>query len=428
MNILIATTTFFITLAVILSERIPRAIAAIVGAAVMVGMGIFAGFYSEEQAIEAIDFHTVGLLLGMMTMVALLQPTGFFEYVAITVGRWSGGKPVLLLILMGTVTTVLSMLLDNVTTVILIAPVAIMISEILGVSAVPLLMALALLSDTGGTGTLVGDPPNILIGSAAGFSFNDFLINALPVVLVAWLVVLGILIFLFRSELRKQPARADAIKMLDPSKALDDPATAKKVVVVLAVTILLFFFQEPLGLSPSFIALAMAAVALLWIRPNTHELFERIEWNVLIFFIALFVVVGGLEASGALDRLAELMIGAGSMNPLLLGLILIWVVAILSAIVDNIPITIAMIPVIHQLGVAGINTTPLWWALVFGAGFGGNGTIIGSTANIVVATMSERTRTPITSAIWSKRGLPVMVAACVVASILYVFMFPLYDK
>jgi Na+/H+ antiporter NhaD/arsenite permease-like protein len=426
MNILFATTIFLITLVVILSERIPRAIAAIVGAAAMVGIGIFAGFYSEEQAIEAIDFHTVGLLLGMMTMVALLQPTGFFEYVAIMVGRWSGGKPVLLLILMGTVTTVLSMLLDNVTTVILIAPVAIMISEILGVSAVPLLMALALLSDTGGTGTLVGDPPNILIGSAAGLSFNDFLINALPVVLVAWLVVLGILLFLFRSELRQQSAGADAIKMLDPSKALDDPTTAKKVIVVLAVTILLFFIQEPLGLSPSFIALAMAAVALLWIRPNTHELFERIEWNVLIFFIALFIVVGGLEASGALDRLAELMIGAGSINPLLLGIIVIWVVAILSAIVDNIPITIALIPVIQQLGVAGIDTGPLWWALVFGAGFGGNGTIIGSTANIVVVTMSERTRTPITSAMWSKRGLPVMLAACVVASILYVVMFPLY--
>ena len=394
----------------------------------MVGIGIFAGFYGEEQAIEAVDFHTVGLLLGMMTMVALLQPTGFFEYVATMVGRWSGGKPVLLLILLGTITTVLSMLLDNVTTVVLIAPVAIMISEILGVSAVPLLMALALLSDTGGTGTLVGDPPNILIGSAAGLSFNDFLINALPVVLVAWLVVLGVLIFLFRSELRQQPTSVEAIRMLDPSKALNDPTTAKKVVVVLAVTILLFFIQEPLGLSPSFIALAMAAVALLWIRPNTHELFERIEWNVLIFFIALFIVVGGLEASGALDRLAELLVAAGSLNPLLLGIIIIWAVAILSAIVDNIPITIALIPVFQHLDGAGINTAPLWWALVFGAGFGGNGTIIGSTANIVVATMSERTRTPITSAIWSKRGLPVMLAALIVASILYVVMFPLYDK
>ena len=394
----------------------------------MVGVGIFVGFYSEEQAIEAIDFHTVGLLLGMMTLVALLQPTGFFEYVAIKVGRLSRGSPVLLLILLGTVTTVLSMLLDNVTTVILIAPVAILISEILGVSPVPLLLALALLSDTGGAGTLIGDPPNVLIGSAANLSFNDFLVNALPVVVVAWLVVLGLLLFLFRTELRQPPARAEAVEKLDPAKALDDPVTARKVIIVLAGTILLFFFQELLKISPSFIALAGAGVALLWVRPNTQELFERIEWSVLIFFMALFVVVGGLESAGVLDRLAEALTGAGNLSPVLLGIIFIWVVAILSAIVDNIPITIALIPVIHQLGAAGINTTPLWWALVFGAGFGGNGTIIGSSANIVVASLSERTRTPITSAMWSRRGLPAMVAACVVASIMYVVMFPFYNK
>ena len=394
----------------------------------MVGVGTFAGFYSEEQAIEAIDFHTVGLLLGMMTLVALLQPTGFFEYVAITVGRLSRGSPVLLLILLGTVTTVLSMVLDNVTTVVLIAPVAILISEILGVSAVPLLLALALLSNTGGAGTLIGDPPNVLIGSAANLSFNDFLVNALPVVVVAWLVVLGLLLFLFRTELRQPPTRAEAVEKLDPAKALDDPATARKVIIVLAGTVLLFFFQEQLKISPSFIALAGAGVALLWVRPNTQELFERIEWSVLIFFMALFVVVGGLESAGVLDRVADALTGAGSLSPVLLGIIFIWVVAILSAIVDNIPITIMLIPVIHQLGAAGINTTPLWWALVFGAGFGGNGTIIGSSANIVVATLSERTRTPITSAMWIRRGLPAMVAACVVATIMYVVMFPFYNK
>lgn len=394
----------------------------------MLGVGVYFGFYSEEQAIEAIDFHTVGLLLGMMTLVALLQPTGFFEYLATLVARLSRGKPILLLILLGTVTTILSMLLDNVTTVVIIAPVTILISEILGVSAVPLLMALALLSDTGGTGTLIGDPPNVLIGSAANLSFNDFLVNSLPIVIVAWLVVLGLLLFLFRSEMRQTPANADAVQKLDPSKALDDPSTARKVVIVLAGTILLFFLQELLEFSSSFIALAGAGVALLWIRPNTQELFERIEWNVLIFFIALFVMVGGLESAGVLEQIAEVMIEAANLNPVLLGIIFIWVVAILSAIVDNIPITIALIPVILQLGAAGINTAPLWWALVFGAGFGGNGTIIGSSANIVVASLSERTRTPITSAMWSKRGLPAMIAACVVASILYIVFFPFYNQ
>jgi Na+/H+ antiporter NhaD/arsenite permease-like protein len=425
---IIAAIIFLITLVVIFTEWIPRTIAAIVGAALMVGVGFYAGFYSEEQAIEAIDFHTVGLLLGMMTLVALLQPTGFFEYVATLVARSSRGKPILLLILLGTVTTVLSMLLDNVTTVVIIAPVAILISEILGVSLVPLLMALALLSNTGGTGTLIGDPPNVLIGSAASLSFNDFLVNALPVVIVAWLVVLGLILFLFRTELRKPPAHAEAVQKLDPSKALDDPSTARKVIIVLAGTVILFFIQELLGLSSSFLALSAAGVALIWIRPNTQELFERIEWSVLIFFIALFVMVGGLEASGALDKVAEVMTEAADLSPVLLGIIFIWAVAILSAIVDNIPITIALIPVILQLGASGMNTAPLWWALAFGAGFGGNGTIIGSSANIVVASLSERTRTPITSAMWSKRGIPVMIAACVVASILYVVMFPIYNR
>jgi Na+/H+ antiporter NhaD/arsenite permease-like protein len=425
---IIATIIFVVTLIVIFTEWIPRTIAAIVGAALMVGVGIYAGFYGEEQAIEAIDFHTIGLLLGMMTLVALLQPTGFFQYIATLVARSSRGKPVLLLILLGTVTTVLSMLLDNVTTVVIIAPVAVLIGEILGMSVVPLLMALALLSNTGGTGTLIGDPPNVLIGSAANLSFNDFLVNALPVVVVAWFVVLGLLLFLFRKELRKPPAHAEAVQKLDPARALDDPITARKVIIVLIGTVLLFFLQELLEFSSSFIALSAAGVALLWVRPNTQELFERIEWSVLVFFIALFVMVGGLESSGALDRIAEVMTEAASLNPILLGIIFIWVVAILSAIVDNIPITIALIPVIIQLGSSGINTAPLWWALAFGAGFGGNGTIIGSSANIVVASLSERTRTPITSAMWIRRGLPVMIVACVIASILFAIFFPFYNQ
>jgi Na+/H+ antiporter NhaD/arsenite permease-like protein len=425
---IIASIIFIVVLIVIFTEWIPRTIAAIAGAALMVGVGIYTGFYSEELAIEAIDFHTVGLLLGMMTLVALLQPTGFFEFIATWVGRTSKGNPVLLLILLGTVTTVLSMLLDNVTTVVIIAPVAVLISEILGMSAVPLLMGLALLSNTGGTGTLIGDPPNILIGSAAALSFNDFLVNSLPVVIVAWVVVLGLLLFLFRKDLAKKPENAESVQKLHPSKALHDPSTAKKVVIVLGATILLFFLQEPLGLSPSFIALAAAGVALVWTRPNTQELFERVEWNVLVFFIALFVIVGGLEASGALEWIADEISEFASLNPVLLGVIFIWVVAILSAIVDNIPITIALIPVVQQLGTSGINVAPLWWALVFGAGFGGNATIIGSTANIVVASLSERTRTPINSAMWTRRGLPAMIAACTVASILFAIFYPFFSR
>lgn len=416
---------FAVSLYLIFSEKLNRTIAGIAGAAVMVGLGKLLGFYSEAEAVEAIDFNTLGLLLGMMILVALLEPTGFFQYLAVWAARLSRGQPMRLLVLLGTVTTVLSMFLDNVTTVVLIAPVTILISEILGMSATPLLMAEALLSDTGGVATLIGDPPNVLIASAAGFSFNDFLVYSLPIVAVAWFVALLLLRRLFRDELSVRPTNADAVLQLNPAESLDDRATAQRVLIVLGVAVLFFFLHDRLHLSPSFIALSAAAAALVWVRPDIHDMFRRIEWSVLIFFTALFVMVGGLEKAGVLHGVASILVRADGLPPVLFGVILIWIVAALSAVVDNVPITIALIPVIEGLAVAGMEAGPLWWALAFGAGFGGNGTIIGSTANIVVASLSERTRTPITSTLWNKRGLPVMLATCAVASILYAIFYPL---
>jgi Na+/H+ antiporter NhaD/arsenite permease-like protein len=320
------------------------------------------------------------------------------------------------------------MFLDNVTTVVLIAPVTILISEILGVSAVPLLMTEALLADTGGVATLIGDPPNVLIASAAGFSFNDFLTRALPIVAAAWLAALALLRYLFRAELSQRPPNADAMLQLDPAEALDHPAAARKVLVVLVTAILLFFIHHLAHISPAFVALGAAAAALVWVHPDVNETLKRVEWGVLIFFAALFVMVGGLEAAGVLGGVVSLLAQVQGMPPILFGILLLWVVAALSAVVDNVPITIALIPVIQGLGAAGMDIRPLWWALAFGAGFGGNGTIIGSTANIVVASLSERTRTPITPALWNKRGLPVMLATCAVASVLYAIAFPLLSR
>jgi Na+/H+ antiporter NhaD/arsenite permease-like protein len=412
------------TLAIIFTEKIHRTIIATAGAALMVGAGILLDFYNEEAALQAIDFHTIGLLLGMMLLVALLQPTGFFEYLATLTGRWSRGNPLYLMILLGIVTTLLSMFLDNVTTIVLIGPVTILICEILGVNPIPFLITQTLLSNTGGAGTMVGDPPNILIGSAAELPFNTFLTNALPIVVVVWFVTLGLLLYFFRSELGQHACGAEAIKKLDPSKALHDPHTARKVLIVLGVTLALFFVHHLVHLSPAFIALAAAASAMVWIRPDINQLLERLEWGVLIFFAVLFVLVGGLEAAGILDLIADFVAGFGSLHPVLLGIGIIWIVAILSSVVDNIPITAALIPVVQNLEVEGINVSPLWWALVFGAGFGGNGTIIGSSANLVVVSLSEKARIPITSMIWNRYGLPVMVVACAVTSLLYALFFP----
>jgi len=421
---ILATLIFVVSLWLIFSEKLNRTITGIAGAVLIVGLGRLMGFYTETEAVTAIDFNTLGLLLGMMILVALLEPTGFFQFLAVWAGQFSRGRPVRLLVLLGTITTLVSMFLDNVTTVVLIAPVTILICEILGVHPAPYLIAEALLSDTGGAATLVGDPPNVLIGSAAGLTFNDFLTNSLPIVVVAWLVALLLLRYIFRHKLAVQPPNVEAVLQLNPAESLDDWKTARQVLIVLGGAIVLFFLHGVLEISPVFVALGAAAVALVWVRPDMHETLQRIEWSVLLFFAALFVMVGGLEASGVLDGVVSALEKLDNIPPILFGVALIWLTAGLSAVVDNVPITIALIPVIQGLGAAGMNIEPLWWALVFGAGFGGNGTIIGSTANIVVVSLSERTHTPITSAMWNKSGLPVMLATCAVASLLYVIAYP----
>ena len=421
--VILSTIIFFGSLILIFSEKLHRSITAIAGAALMVALGKILGFYSEEAALDAIDFNTLGLLFGMMILVAMLEPTGFFQYLAVLAARASKGKPGRLFIFLGVITTVLSMFLDNVTTVVLIAPVTILICEIMGISALPFLVSEALLSNTGGVATLVGDPPNVLIGSAAGLSFNDFLIYSMPIVLVAWVGALFLLRYLFQKELSKRPRGVKAIMRLNPAETLNEPQVARRILIVLGGAILFFFLHNTLHVSPSLVALSAAAVALVWVRPDIQEVLKRIEWSVLIFFGALFVMVGGLEGAGVMESIVGLLERASNVPPILFGVGLIWVVAVLSAVVDNVPITIALIPVIRGLGETGINITPLWWALAFGAGFGGSGTMIGSTANTIVTTLSEKTRTPITSKLWNKRGLPVMLVTCAIASILYMIIY-----
>jgi Na+/H+ antiporter NhaD/arsenite permease-like protein len=411
-------------LLVIFSEKMHRSITAIAAAGLMVALGRILGFYSEEAAIRAVDFPTLGLLLGMMLLVAMLEPTGFFQYVAVRAAQASRGRPVRLFILLGAVTTLVSMFLDNVTTVVLIAPVTILICEILGISALPYLLAEALLSNTGGVATLVGDPPNVLIGSAAGLSFGDFLTHSLPIVVVAWLGALALLMHLFRRDLSRRPRGVKALLSMTPSDALNEPTTARRLLIVLAAAVVFFLLDPLLHLSPAFVALSAAGVAMVWIRPDIDATLKRIEWSVLIFFGSLFIMVGGLEAAGVWELVVTGVEHLAGIPPVVVGVGMLWVVAILSAVVDNVPVTIALIPVLQGLGQGGMNVGPLWWALAFGAGFGGNGTMIGSTANIIVTSMSERTRHPITARLWLRRGLPIMLVTCTIASVLYIIVFP----
>jgi Na+/H+ antiporter NhaD/arsenite permease-like protein len=264
----------------------------------------------------------------------------------------------------------------------------------------------------------------VLIASAANLSFDDFIVHSFPIVIVAWGAALFLLLYLFRRELSGQPRNERAVMELNPAEALNDPRNARRILVVLLAAILLFFLDRVLHVSPAFIALSATALALVWVQPDLSEVVKQIEWSVLIFFAALFVMVGGLEAAGVFRAVIALVERAASIPPVIFGICLIWIIAVLSAVVDNVPITIALIPVIQGLGQAGMDVQPMWWALAFGAGFGGNGTIVGATANIIVANLSEKGHTPITSQLWMRRGLPVMLLTCTIASVLYALFFP----
>jgi len=415
---------FLIAFTLILSERVHRTVIGMFGAVLMVAVGMYFGFYDPGKALNAIDFNTIGLLLGMMTIVAILEQTGFFQYLAIWAAKRTKGDPWMLVVVLGTVTTVVSLILDNVTTVVLIAPVTILIARILKISPVPTLMAEALLSDTGGVATLVGDPPNIMIGSAANFTFNDFLLHVAPIVFLAWMVTLFTLKFVFRKELAQKPENIDELLKMNEEDAMKDWRTCKIIMGILCLVVLLFFVHHTLHMPPSMVALIGASVALLLITPrrDPQPILEKVEWSVLLFFAALFVIVGGLEHSGVLSYLATQVSGLAAGNLVVAAVAIMWISAIASAAVDNIPFTMAMIPVILHLESQGVPVNILWWSLALGVGFGGNGTPIGSTANVVVVAKSEKTDQPITFAIWFKSGSIAMLVTCIVATLCIVLL------
>lgn len=409
---------FVITFALIISEKMHRTVIAFFGAMVMILFGMAGGFYYPHDALLAIDFNTIGLLMGMMILIAILEKTGAFQYLGIFVAKKTKGSPWLLVIALGTLTTVLSLILDNVTTIILIVPVTIVITKILQINPVPVLMAEALLSDTGGVATLVGDPPNIMIGSAAGFSFNDFLIHSLPIVLVAWIATLITLRVVYRKELKEKPQNIDQLMKMNEKDAIEDPRTLKIIVGILCLVVVLFFLHNTLHLAPSMVALIGAALALAFVSPSKdpQNVLAKAELSVLVFFASLFVLVGGLEHAGVLEYAADLIIGGAADNMLLTAIIVLWASAILSALVDNIPFTVAMIPVIAALQASGLEVNLLWWALAFGVGFGGNGSPIGSTANVIVVSKSEQTGNPITFKKWFAGGTSSMIVTCMIAT------------
>ncbi|NKN32609.1 SLC13 family permease [Marichromatium bheemlicum] len=413
----------------IFGEVIHRTSAAIIGAVAMIGVGMLGGFYDQAEAVMAIDANTLFLLAGMMMLVVLLRPTGGFDYLAIRIAKWSRGNPRLLLVYLALAVSLISMFLDNVTTVLIFAPLTVLITRILSLNPLPFLMAEAMLSNIGGAATLVGDPPNIMIGSAGGIEFTRFLVHMGPLVVVSWAVTVVLILLLFRRELT--PHGEGSVIDLDERRAIKHPIRLRRGLIALGLAIVLFFVHHRLHLFPAYVAFIAVALALVLLRPDPEALFGKLEWSVLVFFAGLFVIVGGVEASGLLDwvgfRLARL--AQDPQTLLLTCLALMWVAALLSAVVDNIPFTVTMIPIVLGLEQQGVNITPLWWALAIGVGLGGNGSHIGATANVICVAESERSGIPearITPLGWLRVGIPVMLVGLTVASAVFVLLFDFY--
>jgi len=412
---------------------IHRVKCAMVGAATMIVVGQILGFYHPEEAIEAIDWNVVFLLGGMMTIVAIMIPTGGFQQLAYGIADFSKGRLFLLLALMGTLVTVLSLLLDNVTTVVIFGPLIILICQSLRVSAIPFLLAAALLSDTGGVATLVGDPPNLMIGSAAGIDFNTFVIHMGPMVLVAWLVILFFLRYLFKDELNVKPEPLD----ISDREPLSDPRTWYGSIAVLGIMVVGFILHNTLHWEPWFVAaLGLTALVIIGRDIDVEESFAHIELALLMFFVSLFIIVGGVEHSEFLRYIGQFVMPfVDNYGLLTTCIVLMWVSAVFSAAIDNIPFTAAMIPIILGMEAQGVNVSPMWWALAAGVGMGGNGTHLGSTANVFIVTISEKMAKDagdpslaITPGLWFRKGLPVMLLTLVTCSIIMMMFFEFFEQ
>jgi len=405
---------------------------AMLGALVMLVVGQSYGFYSSEKAFEAVDWNVVFLLAAMMAIVAMMIKTGGFEVLAFRIGKFARGRQFLLLAMLGTAVTVISLLLDNVTTVVIFGPLIVLICQKMKVNAIPYLMAAALLSDTGGVATLVGDPPNLMIGSpgAADIAFTPFLIKMGPIVLVAWLGTLFLLRLLFKSDLAKKAEGTftDVIPYKDKS-------LWNKSLMVLALMVVLFVIHNQIHWEPWMVAVVgLIILGLLAKNLQLEEVMHEVEIPLLMFFIALFMIVGGVDNSGFLEYLGQFIIPFVKEDFLLACIALMWVAAIMSAAIDNIPFTAAMIPIILSLEAQGINVAALWWCLALGVGMGGNGTHIGSTANVYIVTVSERLARKegnpdlaITPLVWAKKGLPVMILTLLICTAIMYLFFDYYS-
>lgn len=416
---IIAIVIFLVTMAAIMTEKLHRTVAAVAGALLL----ILTGVLSVESGFSYVDLNTLGVLIGMMLFVAVVKNSGIFEYIAIKAAKIAKGRPWPLMVLFALITAVLSAFLDNVTTVLLIGPMTLAITSMLRINPIPFFMTQIMASNIGGTATLIGDPPNIMIGSAAGLSFTDFITNTGVAVLFVLAATIVCFYFIYGRKLHVEPEAMDSILQLDENKAIKDRSLLIKSVVMILLVVFGFVFHSQLHLESCTIALTAAAVMLLIGRQDVEEIVAGVEWTTILFFTGLFIVVGGLQETGVIQILANGLMDLTEGHMTLTILLILWVSAIVSSFLDNIPFVATLIPLILTMQSSGVDVTPLWWAVSLGACLGGNGTLIGASANVVLSGIINRHGFPITFASYFKVGFPLMLVSVAISTVFLLLRF-----
>ena len=404
---------FVLAYAAIASDRVPKSAVAIAGGVLMIMIGVI----DQHLAFEHIDLNVIFLLVGMMVLAGLISETGAFQYLAIVAAQRTGGNGFHLAVALCLITAVLSAFLDNVTTVILIAPITLMVARQLHINPVPLFIAEILASNIGGAATLIGDPPNILIGSAGNIDFAEFAAHMTPPILIMLPLMLLSMRWMFAGQLTVQPVHAAALAKLDARDYITDRRGMKIGLAVLTLTVVVFLIHGALGWEPATIALGGAALAMLLLRANPHKALGAVEWPSVMFFVGLFMMVGGLVELGVLDAVATFIQDLTQGNVFATAVLTIWVSGVASAVVDNIPFAATMLPVVQNLEAAGLNPDNiLWWSLALGADLGGNATIIGASANVILAGIAEREGYKIGFGQFMRYGVPVAVVCMAIST------------
>ena len=411
---------FVVAMITIMSEKVHRTLVAICGAAII----LIAHVMTFDQAMSHVDFNTLGVLFGMMLFVAVVKQSGLFEYLAIKTARIAKGDPWRIMVMFVLLTAVLSAFLDNVTTVLLIGPMTVTLCRILEINPIPFFLTEIMASNIGGTATLIGDPPNIMIGSAAGYTFADFIAVDAPIVCVILAIVIGVFYIMYGRKFDVSEENRARVMELNPADQIQDRRLLHQSLAVLACVVAGFMLHGALGIESSVVALSAAGALLLISGRSIEKALLNVEWTTLGFFAGLFIIVGGLVETGTVDALANALINVTGGNVFLTMLVLLFASAVISSFLDNIPFVATMIPILIAMEATGMDVTPLWWAVSLGACLGGNGTLIGASANVVLSDISAKNGHPISFMSYLKVGFPIMLLTVAIAAVYMIIRFP----